>query len=260
MRLQSPKIIEVKGRTIGGPAPLICLPLVAPNKKELGHQTQELMRLDPDLLEWRIDAFDQLEAVDDCLQALQAVRTATASVPLIFTCRIDREGGIHKITQQNRLDLITASMRSGMLDIVDIELCNEASFIQTVLDAAHAHDVKVMLSYHDFEKTPEKDVILDRLVRAQESGAHIAKVAVTPKNYDDVLVLLDATLRARTESLQIPMVTISMGPEGLVSRLAGGLFGSDITFAIGKSASAPGQIPIKELRAAMAVLYPQPAL
>jgi 3-dehydroquinate dehydratase-1 len=48
---------------------------------------------------------------------------------------------------------------------------------------------------------------------------------------------------------------MSMGPEGAVSRLAGGLFGSDITFAIGLQASAPGQIPIKELRLAMDVLY-----
>ena len=82
-------------------------------------------------------------------------------------------------------------------------------------------------------------------------GADIAKVAVMPKNYKDVLVLLNATLKARTEHLEIPIITMSMGPEGGVTRLAGGLFGSDLTFAIGKEASAPGQIPIGELRQAM---------
>ena len=68
-------------------------------------------------------------------------------------------------------------------------------------------------------------------------------------------MLLSATLKARTEALEIPIVTMSMGAEGVVTRLAGGLFGNDITFAIGKNASAPGQIPIGELRRAMAVLY-----
>jgi 3-dehydroquinate dehydratase-1 len=48
---------------------------------------------------------------------------------------------------------------------------------------------------------------------------------------------------------------MSMGPEGGLTRVAGGLFGSDLTFAIGKEASAPGQIPIGELRQAMTVLY-----
>ena len=76
-----------------------------------------------------------------------------------------------------------------------------------------------------------------------------------PKNYADVLTLLGATLKARTEVLEIPVVTMSMGAEGVITRLAGGLFGSDITFAIGKAPSAPGQIPIGELRRAMAVLY-----
>ena len=86
-------------------------------------------------------------------------------------------------------------------------------------------------------------------------GADIAKVAVMPKNYKDVLILLNATLKARTEHLEIPIITMSMGPEGGVTRLAGGLFGSDLTFAIGKEASAPGQIPIGDLRQAMSVLY-----
>jgi 3-dehydroquinate dehydratase-1 len=55
--------------------------------------------------------------------------------------------------------------------------------------------------------------------------------------------------------VEVPMVTIAMGPEGKITRLAGGLFGSDITFAVGRESSAPGQIPINELRMGMALLY-----
>jgi 3-dehydroquinate dehydratase-1 len=52
------------------------------------------------------------------------------------------------------------------------------------------------------------------------------------------------------------MVTMSMAREGVVTRMAGGLFGSDITFALGQASTAPGQIPIGDLRQAMALLYP----
>ncbi len=256
MRLQCKRTVHIKEKTIGGAAPLICLPLVARQRADLTGQAKELMALAPDLLEWRIDGFDNAEVIEESLQALADLRAATASVPLIFTCRIDMEGGIRKISREKRLELMTASIRTGLPDMVDIELCNDAAFIEAILNTSERHGVKVILSFHDFEKTPDEDFIVGRLVRAQELGAHIAKAAVMPKNQKDVLVLLNATLKARTEKLQIPMVTIAMGAQGAVTRLAGGLFGSDITFAIGKNTSAPGQIPIGKLRQAMAVLYP----
>jgi 3-dehydroquinate dehydratase-1 len=40
---------------------------------------------------------------------------------------------------------------------------------------------------------------------------------------------------------------MSVGPMGSVSRMVGGLFGSWLSFAVGESASAPGQIPIGDL-------------
>lgn len=76
-----------------------------------------------------------------------------------------------------------------------------------------------------------------------------------PKSHHDIMVLLNATLKARTEALQIPIITMSMGELGIVTRIAGGVFGSDITFAIGKDPSSPGQIPIEKLRKAMAAIY-----
>ncbi|HBT96405.1 MAG TPA: type I 3-dehydroquinate dehydratase, partial [Desulfobulbaceae bacterium] len=66
-----------------------------------------------------------------------------------------------------------------------------------------------------------------------------------------------ATCRARRE-LDLPLVTIAMGRDGRLSRIAGGLFGSDITFAAGFGASAPGQITTHKLREAMKLLYLAP--
>lgn len=256
MRLQSARTVEVRGKVIGGVWPMICLPLVAQDKAALLSQAEELKPLAPDMLEWRIDGYANIKDMHDCMRALAQLRATIGATPLIFTCRIDQEGGMQKLSRQTRLELIKASIRTGLLDIVDIELCNDANFIETIRDEAERRGVKLILSFHDFEQTPAEEAIVGRLVSAQEMGAHIAKAAVMPQNHQDVLVLLSATLKARTQALQIPIVAMSMGAEGVVTRLAGGLFGSDITFAIGKSASAPGQIPIGALRQAMAVLYP----
>jgi len=146
-------------------------------------------------------------------------------------------------------------MESGCVDIVDVELCNDEEFVKIVRERAKLSGVKVILSYHNFTETPSESFIYSKLTEAQAAGADISKVAVMPKDYGDVLTLLSATNKARNETVQGPMVTMSMGPEGAVSRLAGGLFGSDITFAIGKQASAPGQIPIKDLNNGIALLY-----
>ena len=214
MRLQCERKIDLMGKTIGAVRPLICLPLVAKDKTNLLHQAEELLPLSPDIIEWRIDSFDKVESIDFSIQTLADLRATIESVPLIFTCRIDKEGGSQKIAREKRLELISEAIRTGLPDIVDIELCNDTPFITALLGLAKQYDIKVILSFHDFEKTPEEAVIINRLVRAQNMGAHIAKAAVMPNNHNDILVLLNATLKARVEAIQIPIITMSHGEIG----------------------------------------------
>jgi len=255
VRQQSQIQVIVRGTAIGGPKPLICLPLVGDTRAKVLKEAEGLTELQPDLLEWRIDGYGKVESVEDCLSVLKELRNIIHETPLIFTCRIDQEGGMKKISREKRLDLNFEAMESGDIDIIDIELCNDTAFIRAVEERAGQCDVKLILSYHNFIDTPSEAFIYSKLVEAQVAGADIAKVAVMPNDYGDVLTLLSATNKARNEIIKCPMVAMSMGPKGAVSRLAGGLYGSDITFAIGLQASAPGQIPIKELKRGMASLY-----
>ena len=85
------------------------------------------------------------------------------------------------------------------------------------------------------------------IIECVEMGADVAKIAVMPQSREDVMTLMEATMEA-DHSLDIPVVTMSMGRLGVLSRLAGTLTGSAMTFASVGEASAPGQIPIEQMR------------
>lgn len=253
-RLESQIKVIVRKRVIGGQKPLVCVPLLALQTSVLLEQAETLMPSAPDLVEWRLDAYGSLADTSECLHTLERLRSIIGEVPLILTCRAAGEGGLQAVPAQLRRSLLQAAMHSGLIDLVDIELGSPRDFMAAIQTTAARCGVRQILSYHDFDATPGQASIVDKLMQAQALGADIAKVAVMPNAYQDVLTLLGAVYQARTSGLKIPMAAISMGVRGVVTRIAGALFGSDITFAAGMVPSAPGQIPIADLRQAMAVL------
>ena len=141
------------------------------------------------------------------------------------------------------------------MDLVDVELFTGDDAVRTVIDAAHRHSVKVIASNHDFHATPSKEEIIIRLIKMQELGADILKIAVMPQNSRDVLTLLSATEEMMRLYAERPLITMSMGSAGLISRLCGESFGSAVTFgAVGKT-SAPGQIAAEELVQVLELLH-----
>ncbi|SNS81295.1 3-dehydroquinate dehydratase [Anaerovirgula multivorans] len=247
--------VVIKGRSIGGEKPQVCVPLVGKTEEELLREAEVIADIKPDLVEWRIDFFDDVEDIEKVIKVLEKIHNILSSYPMIFTCRAIEEGGYKEIDQSKRINLIQAVIATKLVDLVDIELINGADLIKEVLQQAHENHVKVIVSNHDFRKTPSKETIVERLVKAQEYGADIAKIAVMPTNERDVLTLLEATLEVKEKAANIPLITMSMSGKGVISRIAGGIFGSAVTFAAGKEASAPGQIAISRLRQAIDILY-----
>jgi len=250
----SAKIVEVKDRKIGGDRPLICTPLVGRTEQQLIQEAKSILELKPDLVEWRVDYLDKAENISTVLNILSALRNILTDYPIIFTCRIDLEGGFKKIEKNVRFELIKRVIETKQVDIVDIELINEEDSIRDILRVAKENGIFVIISNHDFKQTPPREVIVERLVKAQELGADIAKIAVMPNSMEDVLDLLYATNIVKEQYAKIPLITMSMSGKGLISRIAGGIFGSSITFGAGKEASAPGQIAISELQTAIGIL------
>jgi 3-dehydroquinate dehydratase-1 len=200
-----------------------------------------------------VDFFEGLARTDEVVALASEIRRA-AGAPLLFTRRSEREGG-QKITlsEPQVVELYRAVCAAGAADIVDMEMEAERAHVDAVREAARAQGIALLLSFHDFNATPPAEQLLARYRQAQALGGNVGKLAVMPRSSADVLALLQATLQASSE-LSIPVAGMSMGALGAVSRLAGGEFGSALTFAVGQAASAPGQLPIEELRRALALL------
>ena len=129
------------------------------------------------------------------------------------------------------------------MDLIDVELSKGDDTMRTLVEAAHRAGMKIIASRHSTTSTPSKETIVSRLCQMQHLGADIAKYAVMPQNERDVLTLLDATLTMREEHKETPVITMSMGRQGIISRVCGSVFGSAITFGTAGKASAPGQLP-----------------
>jgi 3-dehydroquinate dehydratase I len=249
------KRLVAHGRAIGGgKLPLVCAPLVAGTREDLVAEAAAVAAKRPDVVEWRVDTFEPITRVGEVLDAARAVRSVLGETPLIFTRRSSREGGRPvPISDSQAIELYQAACASGSVDLLDLELSSATEDVRRVREASRHGDVGLILSYHDFERTPPAAVLRQKFLEAQRMEADAAKVAVMPRSLDDVLTLLSATLRA-DEELRIPLLSMSMGAYGSLTRMCGWMFGSTLTFAIGQGASAPGQLPIEELRTAIEIL------
>jgi len=248
LKLQSKIQVKAKDKVFGGDKLLECIPMVSRNKEELLRDIQEIVSHNPDIIEWRIDYYDKLENISHVVESLKQIAPLARDIPILLTFRHVSEGGYKEERQQTRLEVIQATVETGLIDVVDVENANEASFIEKVKEVVRKNHVKLILSNHNFKETPSEQWILDSLKTGKELGADIVKIAIMPQNFSDVVTLACATYRARKEILDIPLITVSMGELGSITRIMGGEIGSDLSFFSSSGSSGPGQINIEDYR------------
>ena len=247
--------LKIKNVVIGEGTPKIIVPLVGKTEEEILKEAALVKELAPDVVEWRVDIYEHVEDLEAVKEMISKLRAAFNQELLLFTFRCHKEGGNKAISDAFYVELNETAIRTKQIDLVDVELFNEKENVEKLVAAANENGVFVIMSNHDFFKTPAKEEIISRLCKMQEYGAHIPKIAVMPQNVGDVLTLLDATYTMKTEHADRPLITMSMAGTGVISRLAGEVFGSAFTFGAGKEASAPGQIPVAELRTVLDILH-----
>lgn len=233
----------------GGRLPLICAPLVGAGRDELLAEAAAAVAAQCDIVEWRVDYFGEIGKASAVVEAGRALRGALGGMPVLFTRRSVAEGGQPvPISERGALDLYGEICAAGCVDLVDYEMSNGAASMKIVRDASRRHGIGLVCSYHNFDATPPLPALAAEFRRAQAMDGDVAKVSVMAQGPRDVLTLFAATQQASRE-IEPALIAVSMGPHGALSRVIGFTFGSALTFGVASGASAPGQLPIAELRA-----------
>lgn len=241
--------LKIRSTVIGQGVPKIIIPTTGATADQVLAQARAIgSNPAADVIEYRIDYLDFARDPAKVAALGNQIVAAVDGKPLILTFRTRSEGGVKEISDKEYGDLYLALIKAHFIDILDIEMFRQPAVVREVVEAAHKAGIKVVMSSHDFTKTPETAEIVARLRKQDQMGADILKIATMPHNVADVLKLLDATAQIRDRYSRKPLLTMSMGGLGAISRFSGQVFGSDLTFGMIGQASAPGQVDAKALR------------
>lgn len=240
------KALKIRDVVLGEGTAKICVPVVGRTTEEVLEQARKIMALKPDIIEWRCDCLDIVTEpeLDIILRELRAIAGET---PILFTFRTDAEGGNKHISDKEYVNVNLFAAATGNVDLIDVEAYSKGHLATTLIREIHANGAKVIASNHDFYKTPSAAVIESVLITMSKYDPDICKIAVMPKEKSDVQVLIDASASA-SDKLGIPIISMSMGELGSVTRVCTDKTKSCVTFAAGVESSAPGQIPCGMLR------------
>ncbi len=245
------KTVEMNDLVIGEGQPKICVPIVARTIDDAVSQAAAIENCD--LIEIRGDYIENYNNSEYVAELVKSVRNVIDK-PFIFTFRTANEGGERNIRVSAYVNILKAIIKSGEIQMVDVELFSGEQVVREIVSFAREHHVHTILSNHDFNGTPDENELVQRLKAMERAGADIAKIAVMPRKNTDVLRLMMATELA---SLEIPVVTMSMGRLGMLSRISGEITGSAITFGAAGKASAPGQVEVTDLYHILSLIHKQ---
>ena len=155
----------------------------------------------------------------------------------IATCR----PGSH--TERERTVLLAAAIRAGAT-YVDIEYEAETEYRKTLVDLAKKKRCKVIISYHNFELTPDIETLNRIILASKEMGADCVKLAVTANSSKDCARIM--SIYEHHDN----MLAFAMGEAGKITRIAAPFLGAEFTFVSVDEANktAPGQLTAVQMK------------
>jgi 3-dehydroquinate dehydratase I len=215
--------------------------------------SKKAAEMEADILEIRLDILG-IQNLETIAEVINRIKYET-ELPIIITNRSRTEGGKWEGNETERIKIIKnlLSLKGGP-DAVDVELSTDSNERDGIVEIARIHGRTVIISSHDFSKTPSFKEMKITLEKAFMAGADIAKLAVMPHSMRNILDLLEVTLDAKEAGRAV--CTIAMGNLGKHTRLIAPFYGSVLTYASveSKMSAAPGQLPVDELKKVMELL------
>lgn len=232
------------------------VPITAKTKEQALAQAQVIANTaDADLAEFRIDLLSFASDTKQVIALGHELKKILGNKPMIATIRTKNEGGQLEISDVDYGKTYQAYLKNPFMDWLDVEMFRDQKVVSEIVQKAHQKKVLIVMSNHDFQKTPSQDEIEKRLLKQDQMGADILKIAVMPKSKQDVFTLMNATLKVSQQTTK-PLLTMSMGQLGTISRVATANMGGSYSFGMIGQASAPGQIDVTKLKQILQTVQP----
>lgn len=227
--------------------PAICAALLEHNVEDFLSAARQVE--DADMMEIRADGLKIENATgqkysSQVKKLLKNIRIQSG-LPMLLTLRTEKEGGVFTGNENDRAQVIMDSM--ALADAVDIELRMDAMWRDKIIAEAKRKKITVIVSYHDFHKTPFLDAMRSIIDEMTEIGADIAKISVKANSRADIVKILNIT-QEMDKKIRIPLITISMGGIGKITRIAAPMLGSAVTYGYVTRETAPGQLSTTQLK------------
>lgn len=232
----------------------ICVPIVGPTVEDILSQVQEAVQAKVDLIELRPDMWmkdtdlREDEYLPTIVKFVEEVHSRFADMPILFTWRTLAEGGDTPLSSAYYHHLLQAIVDQDLVQAIDVELSAYTEEIGSIMKQAHQQGIQTVMSYHNFQSTPDIETLHVYAEQMVSVGAQVIKFALMPATNDDILSVLQFTKELAERYPQLPRITMSMGQLGQMTRTCGHVFGNCLTFGILGQTSAPGQVEVAVLQ------------
>jgi len=219
----------------------ICVPIQVRTQKE-AKKALKNAKGKADMAEIWLDHIKDLD-VPDLLK--------NKPLPVICVCKKPDEKGRFKGSHSEAVKILAEAAKNGA-DYIDISHNSRVTAQPEGSPLGRARGTKIIISYHNFTKTPSLAMLIKKAEEMKQRKADIVKISVMAKSLDDTVRVI--ALAKILQSEKIPHILIAMGKKGALSRVLTPTLGGTIMFApLSKTkSSAPGQLTVEELKEAWA--------
>lgn len=253
------KNIQLKNVVLDAGKPKIAVSLAGKNIEEIMEECNKISELSFDIIEWRADYYlskyknigkelEKKEFYLEILKTLDYIDYSFSDKPIIFTLRSKNQGGQIEINSEDRNGIYDLIINSNMVEAIDIEVINYPTTQDIKADIKYIKDagIKVITSYHKLSGMLVDGEAIKIAEKMNELGSDILKICAKAETKEDAKFFLKELIMINNRDIG-PMIMLALGENGRVTRVAGGKYGSSITFAYVGTPTAEGQMDVKSL-------------
>jgi 3-dehydroquinate dehydratase-1 len=214
----------------------ICVSIAPEDGKSIISGAHRGFELGADYVEVRFD-FLNPDLLPEALQAARGIKDRT-----VFTLRPRSEGGMFASTEKNRLYWLyrLADLEPMLLD-VELDTLKKNDELADFLEKKRS---PLLVSWHDFEKTPSSDFIA-AILSEMRSYSNYVKIVTMAHSIEDSLRVLELYDTA----IGLSPIFFAMGEAGVISRILCPVIGNaPFTYASLEKSIAPGQLTVKQMK------------